>query len=112
MDEGFDCFFSEYGKKQMHLWLLATHPDYRRRGAGTMLCRWGLDKVNARGWVATVLGSPMGTPLYESLGFRLLGNVVTRIDGEDEQLETSCMLYDNRPINNRKGSLFSTCSCF
>lgn len=47
-------FFGEYGEKQVHLWLLVTHPDYRRRGAATMLCHWGFEKAKEKSWVLTV----------------------------------------------------------
>ncbi len=42
MDKGFEQFFGAIGDDQIHLWLLCTHPSFRRRGAGSRLCKWGL----------------------------------------------------------------------
>jgi len=35
--EAFQKYFAKYAEKQIHLWLLVIHPDFRRHGAGTML---------------------------------------------------------------------------
>lgn len=32
-----------YGDRQVHLLVLATHPDYQRHGAGTRHCQWGIE---------------------------------------------------------------------
>ena len=84
--KGFTKYFSTYGAKQIHLWLLVTHPDYRRRGAGTILCKWGLEQATQKGWVLTVIASPLGKLIYEHLGYRLLGSAVVQVDEEDEKL--------------------------
>lgn len=41
-EEVFQMHFSQYGAEQLHLVDLATHRDYRRRGCGVALCRWGI----------------------------------------------------------------------
>lgn len=69
MDAAFTKYFAQYGNQQIHLWLLCTHPSFRRRGAGTRLCEWGLDQAKQRAVPATVLASPMGNRLYEEVGF-------------------------------------------
>lgn len=79
LGKAFSNYFSEYGGKQLHLWLLATHPDFRRRGAGTMSCNWGLEK-------ATVMASPLGKILYEHLGYKLLCSTLIQVDDENEKL--------------------------
>ena len=93
LDKAFKDYFSKYRGQQYHLWLLATHPDYRRRGAGSMLSGWGMDKAAEQGWVVTVLASPMGKKLYESLGYKALGNVIVQVDGEEEKLTVCCLEY-------------------
>ncbi|KAK3686250.1 acyl-CoA N-acyltransferase [Podospora appendiculata] len=97
MDEGFAKYFSKHGSDQIHLWLLCTRPAFRRRGAGTSLCQWGLDYA-ARAGVrhATVLASPMGKQLYEEVGFVLNGSFfVGPVEGdeEDEKLEIWALTY-------------------
>ncbi|KAK6334550.1 hypothetical protein TWF730_003764 [Orbilia blumenaviensis] len=86
-------YFSKYGNEQYHLWLLVTHPDFRKRGAGTMLCRWGMEKATEQSYMTTVLGSPMGTLLYEYLGFKLVGFVTAHVEGEEEKVDVSCLEY-------------------
>jgi ribosomal protein S18 acetylase RimI-like enzyme len=92
LSRGFEKYFAQYGKEQVHLWLLTTHPDFRRRGAGTMLCNWGKKQAIQKGWVLTVLASPMGKLLYQELGYKLVGSVVVQVDGEDEKLEVYCLV--------------------
>ncbi|KAF4467851.1 hypothetical protein FALBO_5266 [Fusarium albosuccineum] len=36
--QGFRDHFDKYGNDQLNLWMLATRPEYRWHGAGTMLC--------------------------------------------------------------------------
>ena len=49
--------------------MLGTHPDYRRRGAGAMLVKWGCDLADANGVGAYVDATKAGAPLYERYGF-------------------------------------------
>ena len=87
MTQGFDDYFGTLGSDQIHLWLLCTSPAFRRRGAGTQLCRWGINLAACQGVHTTVLASPMGKKLYEALGFELNGYFIIRVEGEDEKLE-------------------------
>jgi len=45
-----------------------------------------------KGWVLTVLASPMGGLLYEQLGYKLVGSVIVQVDDEDEKLEVYCLM--------------------
>ncbi|KAF4973201.1 hypothetical protein FSARC_453 [Fusarium sarcochroum] len=56
-------------QKHYYLDTLATHPDYQRRGAGSMLMRWGCDLADKNGVAAYVDASKSGAPLYERFGF-------------------------------------------
>ena len=49
--------------------MLATHPDYRRRGAGSMLIRWGCEVADREGAGAYIDASKAGAPLYAKHGF-------------------------------------------
>jgi Acetyltransferases len=48
---------------------LGTHPDYQRRGAGSMLVKWGCDLADKDGVAAYVDASKEGAPLYQKHGF-------------------------------------------
>jgi GNAT superfamily N-acetyltransferase len=92
MTRAFSNHFAHHGGQQLHLWMLMTHPDHRRRGAGTMLCDWGRDEARRRGgWALTVMASPMGRNLYEHLGYRVQGSTRARVDGEDEFVDIFAM---------------------
>jgi len=49
--------------------MLSTHPEHQRRGAGSMLVKWGTDIADTMGLKAFVQGSRLGKHLYESHGF-------------------------------------------
>lgn len=81
-------YLSIYGNQQLSLEWLITHPSFRRRGAGTKLCRWGEEEAAKRGgWTLTVMASPMGKLLYAHLGYRLVGTVTAGMDGEEETVD-------------------------
>lgn len=48
---------------------LATHPEYRGRGAGTALIRWGCEVADNHGVPAFVQSSPAGYQAYKKCGF-------------------------------------------
>ncbi|KAJ5500734.1 Acyl-CoA N-acyltransferase [Penicillium expansum] len=54
---------------QDYLDMLGTHPDYRRRGAGSMLVRWGCEIADREGVRAYIDASKAGVPLYAKHGF-------------------------------------------
>jgi predicted acetyltransferase len=86
-------FDSKYQSNQLHLRVLATHPDFQRRGAGSALCRWGMEYAGDRGQPVTLLSSPMGQQLYSYLGFDYLGTVTVQVEGEAEKLCIGAMMY-------------------
>ena len=49
--------------------MLSTHPEHERRGAGSMLVKWGTDIADSLGMKSFVQGSRRGKPLYERHGF-------------------------------------------
>ncbi|KAF2877438.1 hypothetical protein BDV95DRAFT_147363 [Massariosphaeria phaeospora] len=51
---------------------LAVDPRYQRRGAGTMLTRWGTAFADERGIEIIVEASPMSVELFTKEGFNLL----------------------------------------
>ncbi|KAK0739496.1 hypothetical protein B0T21DRAFT_247758, partial [Apiosordaria backusii] len=80
----FHTSFAEWADKQVNLSSLVVHPDFRRRGGGTMLVRWGMDRAQAKAWPVTLCASPMGQFLYEYLGFRNIATEVVQVEGEEE----------------------------
>ncbi|KAJ5691970.1 Acyl-CoA N-acyltransferase [Penicillium macrosclerotiorum] len=56
-------------RKNFYLDMLGTHPEYRKRGAGSMLVKWGCDLADDEGAGAYVDASKAGAPLYEKFGF-------------------------------------------
>ncbi|KXJ87047.1 acyl-CoA N-acyltransferase [Microdochium bolleyi] len=56
-------------ERHYYLDTLATHPDYQRRGAGSMLVRWGVDRAAQDGVGVYLDASKDGLPLYERCGF-------------------------------------------
>ncbi len=85
-----DC----YGRCHVQLQILATHPDYQRRGAGAALCNWGIEGARRRGIAVSVFASPMGWNLYSRLGFRLKAPVRMEVDGDDESIVVMAMIYE------------------
>lgn len=50
--------------------ILVVRPEKQRKGAGTLLVRWGTDKADELGLPAFVCASPAGRPLYAKLGYQ------------------------------------------
>ncbi|KAJ4367028.1 hypothetical protein N0V83_007558 [Neocucurbitaria cava] len=86
-------FFDDvYGDQQIHLRILATHPDWQRHGAGTKHCNWGLDLAYDHRIPVTVLSSPLGGQLYTYLKFETLGFFKVQVEGEEEKLSIGAMV--------------------
>ena len=49
--------------------MLCTHPDYRGRGAGSMLVRWGCEVADSKGAGAYIDATKAGAALYAKQGF-------------------------------------------
>jgi len=90
-----------YGPNQLHLRILATHPDFQRRGAGSTLCRWGMQRATSARVPVTLFSSPMGQQLYSFLGFDYIGTVIVQVKGEDEKLSIGAMIYPYRTDGNK-----------
>lgn len=52
--------------------MIVTSPDYRRRGAASLLLQWGIDSADERGVEIYLESSMAGRPLYEKFGLRTL----------------------------------------
>jgi GNAT superfamily N-acetyltransferase len=56
-------------KPHLLLEIVATHPEYHRRGAGGALVKWGCDKADELGVDVHLEAHPAGIGLYEKFGF-------------------------------------------
>jgi predicted GNAT family acetyltransferase len=78
----------------LNLTVLCTHPEFRRRGAGTRLVEWGKFKALEAGMAVTLFSSPMGRKLYSKLGFTEVGDVKIQVPGEEEVLYIQGMTWE------------------
>ncbi|KAL2200789.1 hypothetical protein P885DRAFT_66416 [Corynascus similis CBS 632.67] len=87
-------FFGSVGPEQIHLQILATLPEFQRRGHGSSLCRWAMELVKRESLNdMSVMASPMGYELYTWLGFERIGTFCLQVSGEDERLVLQAMMY-------------------
>jgi GNAT superfamily N-acetyltransferase len=75
---------------------LVTLPQHERRGAGSMLVRWGCEKADDAGVEAYLEASPMGAPMYARHGFEEVRPIELdlRKYGGDEALEFIVSTFD------------------
>ena len=74
-------------KAHVLLHLLATDPDYHRRGIGSMQLRWGMEEIDRFGVVGYLEASEDGKSLYERFGFQAVEKLAfdsTKHIGGDE----------------------------
>lgn len=86
--------FSPIGPEQMHMQILATLPEFQRRGHGSSLCKWAMEVVwRERLKDMSVMASPMGYELYTWLGFHCVERFYIQVPGEEEKLVLEAMIY-------------------
>lgn len=59
----------------LDLQILVTHPDHRRRGAGSQLIEWGTKRADERGLKCVLMSSPSGLGVYLKHGFKVVKEV-------------------------------------
>ena len=91
-----ETYFAKYGKEQINLSVLVVHPDFRRRGAGTLLVNWGIEAAEDKGWPVTLCASPMGQLLYEHLKFKKIATEIVRAEDEEETLANVVMVLKRK----------------
>ena len=95
LQQGKETYFdSVCGNSQIQLVTLGTHPKFQRQGAGTQLCRWGMQLADQRHLLVTVFASPSGQKLYRHLGFKEVGVVIVQVKDEEEKLTISAMTFN------------------
>ena len=63
------------GKTHCLLSVLATLPEYRRKGIGSQLLRRGLEEADEKGYESWINASPQGLALYKRHGWEEVGFV-------------------------------------
>ncbi|KAI1171342.1 acyl-CoA N-acyltransferase [Nemania sp. FL0916] len=56
----------------IYLFIIFTHPDYRRRGVGQQFIKWGITRSNEMKVDIYLDSTPYGRPLYEETGFEYI----------------------------------------
>ena len=67
-----------------------------------------MEKARADNLGITMLASPMGSNLYEKLGFKFCGTVVMQVPGEEERLEYAAMDWKSSDENCEGVGLVAT----
>lgn len=60
------------GESYWFLSTIATAKEAQRRGVGSALMQFGVDKADEEGWMAYLNSSPEGKGLYEKFGFQVV----------------------------------------
>ena len=62
-----------------------THPNHRRKGAATMLMKWGTALADELGVESWVQATPMAKPLYLRHGFEVFKEVLLVPDVDESE---------------------------
>lgn len=74
---------------------LKTHPDYMRRGFGSVLVKWGIDLAKEQHLAAvSVAASQMGSLLFTHLGFKYLEQLVVRVPEDTETSTVDWFVFE------------------
>ncbi|KAI7162844.1 hypothetical protein KC349_g1792 [Hortaea werneckii] len=78
MGKIWEAFKSEFvgGQAFANLSILVTHPHHQRRGAASMLVRWGCEKADERDMVAALMATKAGVGVYLRHNFQVLNETV------------------------------------
>ena len=87
-------FDDYYGNRHFQLQVLATSPKFQRIGAGSMLCKWGIELAERTGMSISVFASPMGRKVYAKLGFCRVRDVIVQAETEDQRIVLTAMAYE------------------
>ncbi|KAI1742883.1 acyl-CoA N-acyltransferase [Xylaria scruposa] len=78
-------------RPQVYLFIIFTHPDYRRKGVGQMFMNWGMAKADEMGVELFLDATPVGRPLYKANGLIEVEEhiIVPRMDHPDDAWKAS-----------------------
>jgi len=81
--------------------LLATHPDYQRKGLASMLLRHAFEMADREGKKIYIEATDAGFPVYKRLGFVQIDEVVVDVSkwGGKELKRNRCMMRE--PVSEK-----------
>jgi len=86
-------FGPEYGPKRLILESCSVVPEYHRRGVGKALMGPGLKMAREENAPITLTSTVLGKYLYDSFGFKELGYIECGIEGEEERVGVTAMVW-------------------
>jgi GNAT superfamily N-acetyltransferase len=71
---------------KIDLFIIYTHPEYRRKGVGQQFMDWGMKKADEMGLEMFLDSTPVGRPLYEANQFIMVKEniIIPQTDSPDE----------------------------
>jgi len=91
-----ETYFGGYGNDAMELCELFVRAGHQRRGLGSRLLQWGLDKAAADKLHLVLFASLDSEPFYERAGFEAVGCFETHIEGELARVTTVAMVKEHQ----------------
>lgn len=80
--------------------LLATDPDFQRKGLATMLLKHGLAAADAEGRTTYIGATPAGRLVYTKVGFRDIDFLTVDLSKwGGEPVDNRMMLRDPQPLS-------------
>jgi GNAT superfamily N-acetyltransferase len=98
------------GSQEVDLFIIFTHPDYRRKGIGQQFMNWGKKKADEMNVDLYLDSTPYGRPLYEANGFEYIEEnvnipVTDNPDASWKQIEEKVGPFTfwlmRRPVNGK-----------
>jgi len=90
---------------QIHLHILATHPNHQKLGFGKALCNWGISWASEKKMTVSVMASSKGYIFFSGMGFRDVGYVTVKAEGESEDRALKAMVRVAGPERRRSSVL-------
>ncbi|KAI0444452.1 acyl-CoA N-acyltransferase [Xylaria telfairii] len=75
--------FKAAQRPHIRLFIIFTHPDYRRKGVGQQFLDWGIKKSYETNMDIFLDSTPYGRPLYEANGFEYIEENLTKPETEN-----------------------------
>ncbi|EQB54290.1 hypothetical protein CGLO_05899 [Colletotrichum gloeosporioides Cg-14] len=101
-----DRQLARYGQ-QLHLHVVAIHPEYQRLGHAKLLCQHGMHLAREKGLAVSAVTSSSGYIFFSGLGFADCGHVVVQVPGEKEEIGLKAMVFAAPQQEKRRGSFLN-----
>lgn len=85
-------YFTSEHPELWYMQLLVTHRDFRQHGAASAIVKWGAARADEEGVWSGTESSPMGEPVYKSVGMYEVGRMVIKVEGDDAKLDFPVLL--------------------